>query len=255
VPTQLDPINDPDQPLAVPADVSADFSVPDAKSPAHKHLRDSIEAQEVYDRAVREAGTGNQGRAVEHFLRAAKLAEAAHEWYLAAIALRTVGDIFHTPEPPYDLQRALRMYRRAIAAFEACGHFDEARDLAYHVSKLRLWQGGELGLSAARRAELFVFWLVAGFGLRPLRVLGTAVWAIVGFALYFWAVGGVATQTGEPVGGFVSALYFSGVTFSTVGYGDFVPTPHTRLVAMCEALVGAFTIGLFVVVLANRVRR
>lgn len=236
----------------LPEDVVADFA---PESEPDEHLRDSVEAQRVYDRARREATAGDEKDAVVHFLRAAKLAEGAREWYLAALALRAAGDIFRTREPPYDLQRALRMYRRAVAAFEACGHFDEARELSYLVPKLRMCNGRELGVPVAKRAELFVFWLLAGFGQRPLRVLGTAVAAILGFALLYWATGGVYTQAGAPVRGFTDALYFSGVTFSTVGYGDLVPSPALRLVAMFEAVLGAFTIGLFVVVLANRLRR
>jgi Ion channel len=38
-----------------------------------------------------------------------------------------------------------------------------------------------------------------------------------------------------------------------VGYGDFLPaTPHARLLALTEGAVGAFAMGFFVVVLANR---
>jgi hypothetical protein len=238
----------------LPDDVVADFA-PESGAEADEHLRDSVEAQELYNRARREATAGDERDAVVHFLRAAKLAESAREWYLAALALRAAGDIFRTREPPYDLQRAVHMYRRAVAAFEACGHFDDARDLWYLVLNLRTWKGGELGVPATTRAGLFVFWLIAGFGLRPLRVFLTAVGSIVGFALLFWATGGVVTPSGEPVGSFTEALYFSGVTFSTVGYGDRVPAPHMRLAAMTEAVLGAFTIGLFVVVLANRLRR
>jgi tetratricopeptide (TPR) repeat protein len=247
--------------VPLPTDVGADYAppaeavaaAPDADPDGH--LRDSVEAEGWYARAAREAARGNEPEAVVHFLRAAKLAEAAREWYLAALALRAAGDIFRTVEPPFDLERALRMYRRAAVAFEACGHFDEARHLAYLVLQLRMTRGGELGLSAARRAELFLFWAVAGFGLRPLRVLGTAAAVVLGFALFFWATGGAVTPAGAPADGFAEALYFSGVTFSTVGYGDLIPARHARLPAMAESIVGAFTTGLFVVVLANRLRR
>src|SRR4029450_5123434 len=46
-------------------------------------------------------------------------------------------------------------------------------------------------------------------------------------------------------------MYFSGIPFATEGYGDFLPAPHARLLAWTAGAVGAFTLGWFVVVLAN----
>jgi hypothetical protein len=46
-----------------------------------------------------------------------------------------------------------------------------------------------------------------------------------------------------------TALYFSLITWTTVGYGDFVPTDGTRLLAGLEALVGYFYMALLVGVL------
>jgi hypothetical protein len=237
----------------LPPAVEADFA-PDGDAEPDEHLRDSVAAQELYARAAGEAESDERS-AVGHFLRAAKLAEAAREWYLAGLSLRAAGDIFRTKEPPYDLQRALRLYRRAAAAFEACGHFDDARALGYLVHWLRMTKGRAVGVGRVQRAELFVFWLVTGFGVRPLRVLGTAAAVILGFAFYYWATGGVMTQQGDPVGGFADAAYLSGITFSTVGYGDYVPARAARPAAMVEAILGLFATGLFVVVLMNRLRR
>jgi hypothetical protein len=50
-------------------------------------------------------------------------------------------------------------------------------------------------------------------------------------------------------------MYFSGIPFATEGYGDFLPAPHARLLALTEGAVGAFPLGFFVVVLANRLSR
>ena len=47
-------------------------------------------------------------------------------------------------------------------------------------------------------------------------------------------------------------MYFSGIPFAPAGDGDFLPAPHARLLALTEGAVGAFTMGFFVVVLANR---
>jgi hypothetical protein len=51
---------------------------------------------------------------------------------------------------------------------------------------------------------------------------------------------------GERIVGF-NALYFSFVTLSTVGYGDIAPTsPVARMLAMTEAVVGAFYMALLI---------
>jgi hypothetical protein len=48
-----------------------------------------------------------------------------------------------------------------------------------------------------------------------------------------------------------SALYFSVITFTTTGYGDYHPREPDRLIAASEALVGYIFFGLFVSLLAS----
>jgi hypothetical protein len=75
------------------------------------------------------------------------------------------------------------------------------------------------------------------------------------YGLAYWVIEGVvAVHRPEPLT-LWHTIYFSGITFATVGYGDFLPAPHARLLALTEGVVGAFTMGFFVVVLANRLRR
>ena len=51
---------------------------------------------------------------------------------------------------------------------------------------------------------------------------------------------------GEQITGF-NAMYFSFVTLSTVGYGDIAPvSPAARILAMAEAVVGAFYMALLI---------
>jgi hypothetical protein len=54
---------------------------------------------------------------------------------------------------------------------------------------------------------------------------------------------------------FMLALYYSVVTFTTLGYGDITPFGISRLFAAFEAFVGSFTIALFVVVFVKRMTR
>jgi hypothetical protein len=54
---------------------------------------------------------------------------------------------------------------------------------------------------------------------------------------------------------FLSCLYYSVVTFTTLGYGDFTPVGLSRAIAAFEAFSGSFTIALFVVVFVKKMTR
>ena len=105
------------------------------------------------------------------------------------------------------------------------------------------------------RIELVLYWALAGFGYRPLRVIGTVVAVVMAYGVLYWATKGVVTAGGSSQhAGFWECIYFSGITFATVGYGDFIPAPHMRLAALTEGALGVFAIGFFVVILANKLR-
>jgi hypothetical protein len=247
---------------AIPEHLHADFSPLSELEQGEKtrrkvrdsFLRDSLRAQEIFDRAVAAAAANDEDQAVTLFLRAAKLAEEAREWYIAAVAMHRVGDFLQNPRPPFDLEWAFRMYRRAIAAYEQCGMFAEARGLSYRLMYVKLRRAKLLGLSWWTRAELFLYWLLAGFGLRPMRVIRTAVVVVMLYGALYWSAGGVRRPNSETDAGFWDAVYFSGVTFATVGYGDLVPAPRVRILALTEGMIGVFTMSFFVVVVANRLR-
>jgi len=238
-------------PAAVPSDVvPGEDDVP----AADEYLRDSIKAEELYAQAVQEAKRDDDRQTVASFLRAAKYAETAREWYLAATALHAVGDIFQKAGPERNLEHACRMYRRAIAAYEECGHFDESRNLDFQVCATRLWHARELKLSLLVQVEMFLFWISAGFGYRPLRVLASSVVMVLGFGVIYWATGGVLSSDEDPITDFGSAAYFSGSTFLTINYRDLLPARHVRWLTVFEGLMGLTMSSFFVVVLANRLR-
>ncbi len=55
------------------------------------------------------------------------------------------------------------------------------------------------------------------------------------------------TEAGAYAGiSFLDCLYFSAVTVTTLGYGDYLPLSYGRLVAGLEAVVGVIIIGVFV---------
>ena len=65
-----------------------------------------------------------------------------------------------------------------------------------------------------------------------------------------------ATSLFELATDLLNGLYFSVITFSTIGYGDFYPaSPLSRLLVGIESLAGALFIALFVFVIGRRVAR
>lgn len=85
-----------------------------------------------------------------------------------------------------------------------------------------------------------------GYGEKPLRVLTTSALVIFTYSIVFAHLNALSES------GFRSALYFSLVTFTTLGYGDIIPNPQFRLVAASEAVFGLLLVGLFLFTLARR---
>lgn len=103
---------------------------------------------------------------------------------------------------------------------------------------------------------------VCGYGERPARVVGfSAVLVLLCSVLYF--ILGVQGPEGLIIYNsmadaatnfyaYAQSLYFSVVTFTTLGYGDLRPIGFSRLVAATEAFFGAFSMALFVVVFVRK---
>lgn len=80
----------------------------------------------------------------------------------------------------------------------------------------------------------------------PLSVLAMLItWVtiqVVGFGLISWGIGGVS-----GIDGLLDSIYFSGVVFFTVGFGEVVPVDQVpRFMALIEAFAGVLTTALVV---------
>lgn len=87
---------------------------------------------------------------------------------------------------------------------------------------------------------------VWGYGVKPVRVVAFAIMVIMSFAGAYYLLGPTEQNM-------VDSLYFSSVTFSTLGYGDIKPNNSAvKILCGVEALLGAVTMGLIIGVFANR---
>ena len=98
--------------------------------------------------------------------------------------------------------------------------------------------------------------VVARYGESPLRVLGTAAATIFACGLAYYSFGLIEhTGTEEPATLFES-LYFSALTFTTLGYGDFNPiTTGGQVLTVAETSMGVILLAILVFVFGRRATR
>lgn len=114
----------------------------------------------------------------------------------------------------------------------------------------RLWKEKRLGF-----LPFLLMGLLCGWGERPLRATISAVSIISIYALVFFILKSItpaSSNTYTP--SFPDYIYYSTVTFTTLGYGDFLPKEAAfyKLLAGSEAFIGIFMMGLFVFSLGRR---
>lgn len=124
--------------------------------------------------------------------------------------------------------------------------------------KLSSLKKGLHSIWTVRLLPEFVFGkMLFGYGERPVRVLAACVLIILLCAVFYTQPGALIHRTGLVEPSFSQSLYFSTITFTTLGYGDLYPSPDgtARLIAMAEAAMGGCLMALFIVCLAKRFSR
>ncbi len=101
-----------------------------------------------------------------------------------------------------------------------------------------------------------MFWnLLYGYGEKPFWIFGWCGFLLLFSSFIYWLSKGVFQVMGNRlvlVGDYWNNLYFSVVTFTTLGYGDFRPIGKIRVLASFEAFLGIFLIALFIFTFARK---
>lgn len=177
----------------------------------------------------------------------------------SAVALEDQGE----NEEAKDLyQQAEEIYRNLRKTSENQGLFTLSGPYLRKELTMRRFQEKRFSMSriSSRVVDLF-----CGYGEDPIRVVLFS-WALIFFsALFYYAFGlrfagefhvfSLQQSFDQNVTFFFECIYYSVVTFTTLGYGDFIPVGFSRLIAALEAFTGSFTIALFVVVFVKKMTR
>lgn len=195
-----------------------------------------------------------KGSKIEHINYGKKLKQEL----LATKALKnkklsTALDYYEQSEEIY---RDLRKHAEIEGIFTVSGQLIQ-RELTTRRMQMPKYSFKRLG---SKIVDLF-----CGYGEDPIRIVGISMLMILICATIYTHTG--LSYQGEVItydsnaslkenfSLFMSCLYYSVVTFTTLGYGDFTPVGLSRAVAAIEAFTGSFTIALFVVVFVKKMTR
>ena len=101
---------------------------------------------------------------------------------------------------------------------------------------------------------LTLSWLVWGHGEKPLRTFFAGI-SIIVVAAVFYTFGSLNQSGALFRPDFYQGFYFSVVTFTTVGYGDYTPIGLSKIVAIVEAICGLFILPISVIGLSRKYLR
>lgn len=118
-------------------------------------------------------------------------------------------------------------------------------------------------IASTRWLRLRMSELVLLYGESPWRILGASFTVIVGFAMTYPIGGWMQPRGGTPIyysmsgsiAHFGNSIYYSTLTFTALGFGDFQPVGFGRILTTIETGLGAVLLALLVYVFGRRAAR
>lgn len=150
-------------------------------------------------------------------------------------------------------QMLVRVCRNLKLNAMSMGHFTDAGELTYKEKTFERYHLYDQAFRTPHKhlsekfryilewfASILLNWLW-GYGEKPARLLGAIVFNILLFGTIQYWLGAVPEKT------WWEHIYFSGITFLTVGYGDLSPVGMLpRFIAVVEGAAGIGTTGLLI---------
>ena len=159
-------------------------------------------------------------------------------------------------EQSEEIYRNLRKAAEGNGIYTLAGHYAR-KELTMRRMQYDKWSQKRI---VSKAVDLF-----CGYGESPINVILFSLMLIFVCAILFFLFG-VQSEQGiiqlsleksfiDNLMNFFSTIYFSVVTFTTLGYGDIQPVGLSRLVATIEAFIGSFALALYVVVFVQKTTR
>jgi len=167
---------------------------------------------------------------------------------------------------PENWEEVSTIYRKLKQAHQKHGQYDiagefyyremECKRKSYRKEKERGWF-----------LNYFWFWLLrilCGYGERIKNIVGCSAFIVFSCSFFYYLFGispvkgeiiKFSFESGFSLREFGYSIYYSIVTFTSLGYGDIHPLGQSHAVASVEVILGVFLMALFVVVFVRKMSR
>lgn len=124
-------------------------------------------------------------------------------------------------------------------------------------------------LKGFEKVKSYLYWMLCGYGEKPTYALITSIEIVLIFTILYMFTGlsigidiidyDVLILKNLPTDGlildFLKSMYFSVVTFTTVGYGDITPIGLSVFLSGIEMFLGVTMVGIWTATLARKITR
>jgi hypothetical protein len=169
------------------------------------------------------------------------------------VNLKTTFDEKINLEITKSFEKAIEVYTQLRDLFSNAGHFLKSRH--YHIRKMISLREQEGNIF--KKLTSWLYWLTSGYGEIPFRITYWMLLFIILFSLGYFS--SRISYSGGAIGvvkDFCECLYFSTVTFTTLGYGDWLPSDRfSKTLAGIESFSGLVFMAIFSVLIAKKMRR
>jgi len=157
--------------------------------------------------------------------------------------------------------RSLKIiYMRLKVNYQKLGMRDEEDELYRRLRGVEAQTKRETRNYLPYIIDKYILDLLFGYGTLPYRAFASSVALVLLYSMLYVLFG---ISKGNPglwggqfsLSGAFDSLYFSCITFTTIGYGDITPTGVARFLAATEGFFGIFMMGAFSVTFARKLLR
>jgi len=100
---------------------------------------------------------------------------------------------------------------------------------------------------------VFIWWVLADCGRSMMRWAGWSILFVMLFALVFWEMGTQHFHVDNLSFGLMTMVYYSTVTFTTLGFGDVAPkTDLAAMLITIEVIIGYIMLGGLISIFSNK---